>query len=304
MPVPRIVVVGSINSDVTVAVSRFPAVGETIQGDSVTFGPGGKGLNQAVAIALSGARCQMIAAVGGDQAGADILKFLKANGVITDYISTEPGELTGAAYITLAAGENHIVTLPGANARVTAHRLTAAAPAFEGAAAVVVQGELPLATTEAAIAIAARLGVRPIVNMAPVQSLSAAGISVADPLVLNEIEAAELLDEPPVTSVAQAGRLATSLLDKTRSAVITLGDQGAVIAEQDTGPIHIPARQVANVVDTVGAGDAFVGVLAAGLAQGLPLAQAAQAGNAAAADAITRRGAAPSYRDFSHFLKP
>jgi ribokinase len=271
-----VMVLGSANADLVVEVDRRPAAGETVLGSDTVVLPGGKGANTAVAAGRLGARVGFLGAVGADANGNLLLDSMRSAGVDVSLVRRRDRP-TGAAYITVTPdGENSIVVSPGANAALTESDVD-----LGTARVLVVSLEIPIAVVEHAVARAAEAGVRVVLNLSPVATLSAATMSTLDPLVVNEHEAAWLLDGP-----ADPARL----LDLgPRSAVVTLGARGAVVA--GTGGTHeIPAPRV-TPVDTTGAGDAFTGALAVGLAKGDGLPEAAALAVRVAADSVTRPGA-------------
>lgn len=285
-----VVVVGSINEDVVLLVPRAPQPGETLTAERTTRRAGGKGANQAVAAARAGATVRMIGRVGDDATGERMLEDLRREGVDAGAVRALSGVATGTAYITVTAdGENTIVFDPGANARLSADDVTAHGDTLAGATVMVAQLEVPVDTVAAAVRAARDAGARPVVTLAPAQEVPAELLAGLDPLLVNEHEAGFLLGVDNVTDDVPGG--ARRLLDLgPKSVVITLGAQGAVLADSD-GVQHLPAVKVDHVVDTTGAGDAFAGVLAAALARGASLADAVQAGLAAGAESVGRAGA-------------
>lgn len=279
----RVVVVGSANIDIVVPVPRHPAGGETILGGELSRHAGGKGANQTVAAARAGgADTSFIGAVGADESAALLLASLTAAGVHTDLVSRVPAA-TGTALITVSPdGENAITVAPGANSAV---RMDAAATARIAEADVVLaQLEVPLATIITAAA-ARRPGACLILNAAPSRELPEKVWGDVDILVVNEHEAADLAgyqDEAPV--------LAAALLVRVPAVVITLGEDGSLVAERGRDAVAVPAFSV-TPVDTTGAGDTYCGVLAAALANGAELADAARLAAAAGALATTEAGA-------------
>ncbi|MBE1494318.1 ribokinase [Amycolatopsis lexingtonensis] len=272
----RVVVVGSANVDLAVDVPRPPKAGETILGDRLRRSPGGKGANQAVAAALAGGADTSFVGALGDDEGADlILVSLGGAGVRTDLIERAEAP-TGTAFITVAPdGENAIVVAPGANDHV---RIGAAqADRIAEADVILAQLEIPLDVVAAAAA-AKRPGARMILNAAPSRELPDSLWEVVDLLVVNEHEAADLAGEPE------------KLLKRVPAVVVTLGGEGCAVLRRDEEPVRIPGIPV-DVVDTTGAGDTFCGVLAAALAHGHHLPEAARQASAAAALAVTRPGA-------------
>lgn len=318
-----VVVVGSVNVDLVLEVTRHPHPGETLLGTSGRLYAGGKGANQAVAAARRGARTAMVGAVGQDANATTALAELVAAGADVRAVRTAPGP-TGLAVVTLAAdGENTIIVVPGANAEVSPAAVDAAADVIGAGTVCVLQAEIPLASVQRAAEIAAARGSRLVLNVAPAATLSLETLQLADPLVVNEHEAALLLaglprtastltvrpaDGRPASAVAEPGTLddavPAEVVDALATAgvlrslgvpsvVITLGRAGAVGAEA-AGTWHVPARPVA-ARDTTGAGDAFVGALAAGLAQGTTLRDSAVAATRVAAYSVQRLGAQASY---------
>ncbi|MBZ6371563.1 MAG: ribokinase [Microbacterium hominis] len=300
-PAPRpsrgageVLILGSVNHDRFVTVDRLPAAGETITALSASEGIGGKGANQAVAAALAGARVTFAGAVGDDASGALARQTLVRMGV-DDHPLRTMNTPTGAAFITVdEAGENTIVVLPGANGTVGPNALSdigAREPSV-----VVTQGELPITAITAAAEFAAAHGSRFVLNLAPVLEVPAEVLRQADPLIVNEHEAAGILECDPPTSVTGALALSERLIGSVRSLVITIGSAGAVVQAAGAPPLHIPAPTPPGpVVDTTGAGDAFVGVLAARLAEGESLHASAQTAARAASISVSRAGTMTSY---------
>lgn len=278
-----IFVVGSLNADLVVGVERRPRPGETVLGDDLRVGPGGKGANQAVAAARFGGRTQMLGRVGADEHGRMLVDSLAAAGVDTRHVRTADGRPTGAALITVTRdGENEIVVSPGANATVTGDDVRAAEADLRAAAVLLCQLELGVEVVAAASRVAAASGVRVVLNAAPPRWLPDDVLAACDPLVVNVHEANHLLgSDLPAEQMPRAARGLLAL--GPRSVIVTLGAGGALWAD-GSGGAHVPARSVA-VVDTTGAGDAFVGSLAVRLAGGAGLdeatAYAVRAGTAA-----------------------
>ncbi|GHJ36974.1 ribokinase [Streptomyces sp. TS71-3] len=285
-----VLVIGSVNRDLTVRTERFPAPGETVLGDHLLTGLGGKGANQAVAAAGAGARTRLLATVGDDAHGTELLRALAAAGVGTAPIHRAPGLATGTALITVDhRGENQIVVVPGANAATGADRVREEATAVAAADVVVVQGEIPVDAVVEAVRLGPRLTV---LNLAPYIAVPRPVLQRVDVLVVNATEAGQVLSAaapPGVPAALDAVRL---LAGSARNAVITLGADGAVVAGERTPPVHLPVPEAVEVVDATGAGDAFVGVLAARLAAGEDLAGAVAHGVAAASRSVRVAGAA------------
>ncbi|MEZ0109134.1 ribokinase [Catenulispora sp. EB89] len=296
----RVVVVGSINVDEVLGVAELPAPGETVLGRERATGLGGKGANQAVAAAVAGTGAgagsgvALFGAVGADARGAGALEELAKYGVDTARVATLDDVATGRALVILSeAGENEIIVVGGANQALDVGTLTR--DVLRDAAAVALQGEVAPEVNRAALRLAAELGVRAVVNLAPVQDLGG-DLAQADPLVVNEIEAGQLIGAELAT-VQDVTAAAPRLRALARSVLVTLGASGAVLITPEALD-HVPAPRPDRVVDTTGAGDALVGVLAAALAQGFELRAAVQRAVRAASLSVTEVGAAASYEAF------
>lgn len=284
------VVVGSINEDVMLRVGRRVCPGETVTAELVERLPGGKGANQAVAVAAAGAGAAMLGAVGDDAAGVRMVEDLRRRGVGTGAVRTVAGVSTGTAYITVTPdGENTIVLETGANGLVDAAAVEEAWPALPPAAVLLSLLEIPVAGVAAAVRLAVRAGMRPVVTLAPARPVPGELLHGLDPLLVNEHEAAFFLGAGDLGGdVAGAARELLRLGPK--SAVVTAGAAGAAVAEGGAARLF-PAVPVAEVVDTTGAGDAFAGALAAALSRGGDLGAAVAAGLRAGAEAVRRVGA-------------
>jgi ribokinase len=281
-----VLVIGSLNSDTSVVVDRLALPGETISGSDVVTSSGGKGANQTVAAARAGASVGFVGAVGSDEPGRTQVAALELHGVDVSSIQTVAGVPTGSAYICVdRSGENIIVISPGANAHVDA-----ALSSDHAARVVLLQNEIPSAALDDAAAFASAVGARLVVNAAPVPAVVPDFFRLADPLVVNEHEASELLGGP---SLGPAGlALALQRATGARSVIVTLGAEGSVVLV-DGASVEVPGVRVARVVDTTGAGDTFVGVLAARLAAGDELLAAAHEASRAAAESVLWEGARP-----------
>lgn len=285
----RLAVLGSLNMDISVTVPRLPGPGATVLGGAAAFAPGGKGANQAVAAARLGASVLMAGCVGDDDFGRTLRSALVAEGIRDEAVRTLPGVPTGLAMITVdEAGENMITVAPGANREAGAAEIAAIADA--GGDALVISAEVPVAAIGAALA-AGDYRLR-VLNLAPAPpqaaDIVAAGV---DWLVVNESEAAAVLGRPvdgltgPAGAVTAAADLARA---GARNAVVTAGAAGAAYSGQ-AGDLGVPGFAV-RPVDSVGAGDTFVGALAVALAAGVPPRDALVAAAAAGAAAVTRPG--------------
>ena len=293
---PDVVVVGSVNQDIVVQVPEPPGPGETVLAGDVSITPGGKGANQAVAVARTGASVSMVGRVGdgaADAAGPALKDELAAAGVDVSNVRETPGVPSGRAFITVTPdGENRIIVAAGANAALSAGDVDAVADLLMRAKVIATQLEIPRQATQRLATAAASYGVPLILNLAPATVLPAEVLAAVAVLVVNEHEAAFLLGEPvragqdPRAAESAAGRL----LGMGPAAVaLTLGAAGAVWCTAGAAG-HVPAPEV-KVVDTTGAGDAFAGALAARLADGQDLAAATAFAVRVASEATTTRGA-------------
>ena len=290
----RIVVLGSLNADLVVAVPRLPRPAETVLGDRLRTFPGGKGANQAVAAARLGGSVCMVGRVGQDAFGDLLLQSLAADGVDTAAVDRDPDEPTGVALILVEeGGQNLIAVAPGANARVGPREVERAADHLNAESVLLLELEVPLPVVDSAAVAAHQRGSRVILNAAPATSVLPEGLlRHVDVLVVNEVEAATLFGSSvqSLEDAAAAGRAA--LEQGTGAAIVTLGAAGAVVV-QPAGVSPIGAYPVV-AVDTTAAGDAFVGALALSLLRGADLVAAARLGAAAGAAAVTRPGAQSS----------
>jgi ribokinase len=288
--VADVFVVGSINQDFVLSVDRRPEPGETVTEAQLSKGNGGKGANQAAAAALLGASVAFLGRVGNDGFGEPLIEALADKGVDTGLIEASPGSSTGTAFITLTPdGENAITVAPGANRSLSVEDVDDASDAIGDAQVMVAQMEVPFEVVLRAVEVAARRGTRALVNLAPTREVPQKLLEKLDPLVVNEHEAAFLLGEK-VEGVEGAIAAAPELLALgPKAVVITLGREGAVFSDGESTQ-HVTSPEV-EVVDTTGAGDAFVGALAAKLAKDDSLQDAVAYAVRAGAAAVTREGA-------------
>jgi ribokinase len=294
VPAP-VIVVGSVNQDYSIAVPRPVAPGETILATGMTLHAGGKGGNQAVAAARMGVDVSLIACVGDDPDGEALLGALRAEGVDTSSVEYSHETRTGLAIVEVAeSGENSIVVVPGANFSLSARRVGVATRALAAPGGILVlQAEIKIDVIRSAIRAGERFGLRTVFNLAPYQDVPDDLLAVSDPLVVNESEASALIGYA-VHSLDDAEKAVTELVTRCRSVIITLGGQGAVWSDR-TRSGHIPAEKAVEVVDTTGAGDAFIGALAASLARSASLEEAVTIGIKAGTFAVGRPGAQASY---------
>lgn len=290
----KLIIAGSINMDVVATVDRHPAVGETVAGKELHFFPGGKGANQAVAASKLGANTIMVGKLGKDGFADDLATFLRDQGVDLTHVSRTDNASTGTALIALAAatGQNSIVVVPGANGLLEPSDLEAVK--IERGDVLVSQFEIPTSTIKAFFQRGRDMGAINILNPAPARSLDKSLLELVEVLVLNETELAFFIENKAipqtVEDVATAARRLR--LHPDQIIVVTLGAEGAV-AVYGERVVPIQGHKV-QAVDTTGAGDCFVGALAARLAEADHLDRALQYANAAASICVQRMGAGTS----------
>ena len=287
-----VVVVGSLNVDLVVGLDRMPDPGETVMGRTLDQHPGGKGLNQAVAAARLGARVEMIGAVGSDDSGSWLRGIVTSEGIDDAGVRTVDGP-SGTALIEVdRSGMNRIVVVPGANGKVTPDDVAAALSDIDDIAIVLTQGEVPLASIEAAMVVGKAKGARTILNPAPALDYPVDLLRAVDIVLPNEHEAAQLtgLDTSTLEGAQAAANHLVSL--GVACAIITRGGDGAIWATAESSG-NVPVFPV-TPVDTVAAGDAFCGGLVAALAEGHELSEALRWAAAAGGLATTKAGAVPS----------
>lgn len=288
-----VLVGGTINTDLVARVPVAPEAGETVTGTEFAIFGGGKGANQAAAAARAGAPTAILAALGDDEFGRQRRADLIAEGVDVSAVSTTTEAASGVALITVeeSTGQNRIAYVPGATLTVTPEQAIEAIERIKPAVLLTTL-ELPLPTLDVLYDAARAAGATILLNATPEAITGRDLLNRTDFLIVNEVEAADLLDQ--VVEIADARQAALSLLDLgPKGAVITLGKHGAVITTGDGNVTHIPAPEV-KVVDTTGAGDAFCGAMAAGLAAGLDPVAAAEIGVITGSLSTTRHGAQPS----------
>jgi ribokinase len=304
---PAVVVLGSAHMDLIAAAGRLPANGESVTGDSFAMVPGGKGGNQACQFALAGARTRIVTRIGDDFFGQRLLAALKAKGVGTEFVALDPTATTGTSTVLSSPDDYSSIIVPGAAARLSTENVEAARPALESADALVVQLELPSRTSRHAAEIAAAAGTRVILNASPMPDAPAAipeslwrATSI---LVVNRVEASRLLGRPVHADGAEAAAAELANTLGVATVVITLGRDGSAAATE--GETFRQPAFPATLVDPVGAGDAFLGMVATVVLERRPVPDALSLGTAAAALALSRRGvydALPTRRDVEAFL--
>ncbi|WVD69419.1 ribokinase [Orbus wheelerorum] len=300
----KLIVLGSINADHILNMKAFPKPGETLSGSHYQITYGGKGANQAVAASRSGANVQFIAAVGDDDIGKQICEQLKKDKIDIRSVQMITQEKTGVALIFVnEQGENQIGIYSGANAAVTPNYLDAYQQDIINADAILMQLEIPIETIESAIKLAKAHRTEVIVNPAPAQLLADEILKNIDIITPNETEAKSLTGI--TVSSEQDADLAAQFLHKKgiMTVIITLGSKGAWVSVNGFGKL-IPAYKV-DVIDTIAAGDTFVGMLMSALLNNKTLCQAVNYAHAAAAIAVTRVGAQssiPWYDEVDQFI--
>jgi ribokinase len=289
----RVFVAGSINMDVVATADRHPRIGETVAGNALFYFPGGKGANQAVAAARLGAPTTLIGRIGKDAFGCELRAFLAAQGIDLSFVQDTAKTHTGTAVITTANADNTIVVIPGANALVSAADV--AAPVLAKGDIAVSQFEIPLPTIRAFFTHARAAGAMTILNPAPAIECDAAMLDLVDILILNETELGSLTetqlgDSDDYARFIEAARsLQTS---KDTIVCVTLGKRG-IVALID-GESHVDPSHLVKAIDTTGAGDCFVGAVAALLADGESVRSAFGYANVAASICVQRMGPATS----------
>ncbi|GAA3328025.1 ribokinase [Paeniglutamicibacter sulfureus] len=302
----RIVVVGSLNADLTIYTQRLPSPGETLHGEGFTVNPGGKSANQAVAAGRLGGNVSLVGAVGRDANGQMLLDSCAAANVDVSQVRRADGVETGVAVVTVDAhGENSIVISAGANGTLSPADVEAAGSAFDGAAVLCLCLEVGVDTVEAAARAGAEAGATVLLNLSPYAPIPASLARLSNVLLVNAHEASQFLDgeqipDPDAETSAWEPVLELLVARGLPSAVVTLGAQGSVVLDSTAAAqkriVRIHPTRV-DAVDTTGAGDAFTGGLAARLAAGDALADAAAFASVGAALAATKKGTQAAYPD-------
>lgn len=289
----KIVVVGSMNMDMVVKTSHIPQPGETVLGGSFLMNPGGKGANQAVAVARLGGEVAFIGKIGDDIFGKQSSQLFDEEGVDTRGILADLSSPSGIALITVdERGENSIVVAPGANAHLEPTDVERVLDKYPDSKILLIQLEIPMRTVEYACRIAQHKGMQVILNPAPANELVPTIFGLIDVITPNEHEA-EMLSGVRITDIPSARQAAESIhAQGVRHVIITLGKQGAALLE-DGVFYHIPAP-VVETVDTTAAGDVFNGALAVAIAEGKGLTDAVSFACRAASIAVTKMGAQSS----------
>jgi ribokinase len=290
---PKVVVIGSANMDLTVRLERLPQLGETVSGGEFYTSFGGKGANQAVAAHKAGAQVRFVAKVGCDQNGEAIINQLEALGLSSDGILRDESHHSGVALIIVdRTGNNAIAVAPGSNRNLTEEDINRAESLISWGEVVLAQLEVPLVTVRRALHLARDHGLVTILNPAPARPLPAEILSLADILTPNETEAGALAGFS-VIDLNEATRAARRLLESGAGQVIvTRGSGGSCWVQKDAAQVF-PSFPV-TAVDSTAAGDAFNGALACAVAEGRPMQEAIRFASAAGAITVTRKGAQDS----------
>jgi ribokinase len=291
---PRICVVGSSMIDLISRVPRLPKLGETLIGRSFHLGYGGKGANQAVMAAKLGAHVTMVSKVGRDVFGEGTIKNYRDHGIDTTYVMYDEKQFSGVAPIFVDDNaQNFIVIVPGANSQLSPADVRQAREAILNADIVICQLEIPIETTMEAFRVAKEGNILTILNPAPAAPIPEDLFKMTDICAPNETEA-EQITGVPVNTPRDAKAAARKLLSLgTRTVILTLGERGALLVEQDSEE-NIPPIPV-DAIDPTGAGDAFIGSLAVFLSEGLSLREAVRRANAVAAMSVKKIGTQVSF---------
>ena len=289
----HILVVGSSNTDMVIKTDRLPRPGETILGGTFFMNPGGKGANQAVAIARLDGQVTFICKTGSDIFGQQSRQIFEKEGIDTSYLFTDPNHPSGIALITVdSKAENCIAVASGANANLLPGDLSTAHDAIEKADIILMQLEIPIETVKYVSDIARKLNKKVILNPAPAQPLDDELLQSLFLITPNETEA-EMISGIKITDVDSLHTCARTICDRgVRSVIITLGSKGAFLYNDAIGEL-IPSYEV-NAIDTTAAGDIFNAGLAVAVSEGCDLAEAVRFANKAAAISVTRLGAQSS----------
>lgn len=296
MPAPRILVVGSTMIDLVAYADRLPDDGETVIGTSYETGFGGKGANQAVMAARFGADVAMVNTVGDDAHGTAYLEKLAQEGIDTSFMRRVPGSSGVAPIWVDASGTNRIIVVPGANGQVLPELAEKAVEAFRPDV-VLGQFEIPQPTTAAGFGAARGIGATTVLNPAPAAPVDPGLLALTDWLIPNAPEFALIAGRPLGETADEAVASVRAFSERMGvSIVVTLGERGALVMPKGEPEMLVEAPEV-DAIDTTGAGDAFLGAFAVGVALGRSPVAAVRLGCAAAADSVTRRGTQASYAD-------
>lgn len=278
----KLAVVGSINMDMSVCTDRMPKKGETLLGDNLNYAPGGKGANQAVAMARLGADVWMFGCVGNDSNGEALLKNLNDQGVHTEYIRVLDDAPTGLALITLAENDNMIIVVSGANGRVDIDYAQSICPKLDDFDMVVLQHEIPMETVHYVIEYCAKKNIKVVLNPAPAANVPQEIIEKVTYLTPNEHETSLIFGEDK--------ELDALLLEYPEKLIVTRGSKGVITGLKNGTIASVPAKK-ARVADTTGAGDTFNGAFCVRMAKGDNIEEALLFANIAAGISTEKLGA-------------
>lgn len=287
-------ILGIFVADLAFMGDRMPKIGETIAGSGFKMGPGGKGSNQSVAAARAGAKVTFISKIGRDTFGEVAQKTWSTEGIKAE-VGISDADPTGVAFIYVndKTGENAIIVYAGAAGTLSPADVDAHAASIQGAKVFVTQLEQPIAAAQRGLEIARAAGVTTVFNPAPAERFPDAFYPLCDYIAPNESEAAAIVGFQ-LDSMDAARRAGDAILAKgAKNALITLGERGALLHSKSAS-VHVPAVSAGSVIDTAGAGDAFVGGFAAAIANGVAPAEAVRFGCTVAGISVTRRGTAPA----------
>lgn len=293
----RVDVVGSVSVETVLAVDHLPAPGEVVVAPPMLPGLGGRGANQAVAVARTGVEVRLVASLGDDTEGHQLLEELAGFGVATELVSVHPESRTGHSYRLVSPGGHRTVVVPGANDLTDVSAVHDVADRLATSAVVLLQSQLGRAVVEETIRQAAGWTGRLVYHAAPAIAIDPDLYAEVGVLVVNEAEAAALCGMPVSRDLGDIEDMAVHLASRGRSVVVSMGAEGAVVVPSRR-PVEVMMAERAEVVDPAGAGDAFVGVLAAGLAVGMGVQEATAAAVRQATRTVARRGAVRSYPTF------
>ena len=293
MKKPKILVIGSSNTDMIIKLDRLPRPGETILGGEFATAAGGKGANQAIAAVRAGGEISFIARVGMDMFGEQAVRRLLEEGINVEYVIRDAVAPSGVALINVAQdGENSIAVAAGANGRLSPADLEQAAKVMAGANLVLMQLEIPVETVEYVAEMATKKGIKVILNPAPARALSNSLLKNLYIIIPNRNEA-EILSGIKVSDIDSAKQAADIISAKgVDIVVITLGSQGALIKEYSE--YHFVEAYKVDALDTTAAGDTFCGSVCVGLSEGRSILDSVKLAARAAAITVTRMGAQAS----------
>lgn len=299
----NVLVIGSINVDYVIQTDRIPKLGETLVGSNFSMNFGGKGANQATAIAKQGCSVKMLGAVGSDHAGTLAVENLRSYGIDCDAI-LELETATGAAVITVCGGDNHIILDAGANALVTPSVIRQSASLFDWADVVVLQYEIPMESVLEAARIAKKHHNTVILNPAPVKDAPSELYTLVDWIIPNEFETELICGIFPADTESVEKAIAALRQKGCKNAIVTLGKRGCCYTDGDK--IASFGIYPVTAVDSTAAGDSFIGGLCSKLCEGKPIAEAVAYASAVSAVTVSRAGAScsiPTANEVAEFLK-